>query len=89
MYGRVEAACTPTSCTTCRLIEERGTSGFFGNVETSPKAIADGKIVGECCRAAVNYTYTTGFTKINLKDFEIQGQLGQSGQGSVALGIRG
>ncbi len=85
LYGKILGQCGDATCNSCQLVEARGESGFFASIITSPKAIIDGKIVGNCCRESINYKVETGFTKLSLKDGAVEGHLGQSSDGAMFL----
>lgn len=85
LYGKIRGQCGDATCNSCQLVEARGESGFFARISTSPKAIADGRIVGNCCRESINYEVETGFTSFSVEGGALEGHLGQSSDGSMFL----
>ncbi len=86
----VRAKCEGDRCSDCVVTRSNAVPGLFGSLKLIPDAGMPGrKLTTSCCEAYFKYAWVTGFKsiKVNVEKvgFEIQGQLGQSGNGSFTV----
>jgi hypothetical protein len=88
--GCVRAICQGEKCTDCTVIRSEAFGGFFGTAKIVPDAGTSGrKPTANCCEAYFKWTWVTGFKSIKVSvdkvSLGIEGQLGQSGNGSFTV----
>jgi hypothetical protein len=90
VVGCVRAVCEGEKCTDCVVTRSDAFPGLFAKISVLPDAGTPGrKATAACCEAYFKYAWATGFKSIKVNGdkvgFEIQGQLGQSGNGSFTV----
>jgi hypothetical protein len=90
VVGCVRAACEGDRCTDCVVTKSDAFPGLFARIAVVPDSGTPGrKATPACCEAYFKYAWVTGFKSIKVNadkiGFEVQGQLGQSGNGSFTV----
>jgi hypothetical protein len=90
VLGCVRAVCEGERCTDCVVTRSDAFPGLFAKIAVLPDAGKPGrKATPACCEAYFKYAWVTGFKSIKVNadkvGFEIQGELGQSGNGSFTV----
>jgi hypothetical protein len=91
--GCVRASCQGAACTDCVVTSSHAFGGFFAKAEIVPNSGARGRVVAheskKCCDGYFNWAWATGFKSIKVSaeklSVEIEGHIGQSGNGSFTV----
>jgi hypothetical protein len=89
----VRASCNGPTCTDCVVTYSRAFGGFFAEAKILPSSGTPGRIAPPesktCCDGYFQWAWTTGFKSIKVNvdkiALEIEGHIGQSGNGSFTV----